>query len=185
MLRRGLMPGRDLALVSFDDSDWMAHTHPAVAAITQPVAVIARAAWARLLPRPASRLWFRRPKAQKAAPLLNTCNTVLETKMGAFITAAINSTILPPSLEIVASLWGDWVRGKAANIANDMLTAHPDLVGIFAANDGMALGAVATVFAAGKFKKGKKIDEYVMVPTLVQTKAVIDPGTEPTLACVK
>jgi D-allose transport system substrate-binding protein len=55
-----------------------------------------------------------------------------------------------PGLEIVASLPGDWDRGKAANITNDILTKHPDLVAIFAANDGMALGAVETVFAAGK-----------------------------------
>lgn len=57
---------------------------------------------------------------------------------------------LAPGLEVVASLPGDWDRGKAANIANDTLTAHPDLVAIFAANDGMALGAVESVYAAGK-----------------------------------
>lgn len=56
---------------------------------------------------------------------------------------------LAPGLEIVASLPGDWDRGKAANITNDILTVHPDLVAIFAANDGMALGAVETVYAAG------------------------------------
>ena len=55
-----------------------------------------------------------------------------------------------PGLKIVASLPGDWDRGKAANITNDILTRYPDLVGIFAANDGMALGAVESVFAAGK-----------------------------------
>lgn len=57
---------------------------------------------------------------------------------------------LAPGMEIVASLPGDWDRGKAANITNDMLTANPDLTAIFAANDGMALGAIETVFAAGK-----------------------------------
>lgn len=177
---------------------------------------------------------------QAAEPQLNACNAMLETPMDAFITAAINSTILlpclkranemgipvvdldgnldheiaaqagveiafsigsdnvaagaqaadwlvsqlgaeatgpvlvieglagnitgerraqgfadrlaelAPGLEIVARLPGDWDRGKAANITNDVLTAHPDLVAIFAANDGMALGAVETVFAAGK-----------------------------------
>jgi D-allose transport system substrate-binding protein len=55
-----------------------------------------------------------------------------------------------PGLEIVASLPGDWDRGKAANITNDILTRNPDLVGIFAANDGMALGAVESVFASGR-----------------------------------
>jgi len=57
---------------------------------------------------------------------------------------------LAPGLEIVASLPGDWDRGKAATITNDILTRNPDLKGIFAANDGMALGAVESVFAAGK-----------------------------------
>jgi len=57
---------------------------------------------------------------------------------------------LAPGLEVVASLPGDWDRGKAANITNDILTSNPDLVAIFAANDGMALGAVETVYAAGK-----------------------------------
>lgn len=57
---------------------------------------------------------------------------------------------LAPGLEIAASLPGDWDRGKAASITNDILIRNPDLVGIFAANDGMALGAVESVFAAGK-----------------------------------
>jgi D-allose transport system substrate-binding protein len=57
---------------------------------------------------------------------------------------------LAPGLEVVASLPGDWDRGKAATITNDTLTANPDLVAIFAANDGMALGAVEAVYAAGK-----------------------------------
>ncbi|WP_292555537.1 substrate-binding domain-containing protein, partial [Mesorhizobium sp.] len=57
---------------------------------------------------------------------------------------------LAPGLEIVASLPGDWDRGKAASIATDTLTAHPDLVAIFCANDTMALGAVESVYAAGK-----------------------------------
>jgi D-allose transport system substrate-binding protein len=57
---------------------------------------------------------------------------------------------LAPGLEVVASLPGDWDRGKAATIMNDILVRHPDLVGVFAANDGMALGAVESAFAAGK-----------------------------------
>ena len=57
---------------------------------------------------------------------------------------------LAPGLEIVASLPGDWDRQKAANITNDTMTANPDLVGIFCANDTMALGAVESVYAAGK-----------------------------------
>ncbi len=55
-----------------------------------------------------------------------------------------------PGLKVVASLPGDWDANKAANITNDTLTRSPGLVAIFAANDTMALGAVESVFAAGK-----------------------------------
>ncbi len=55
-----------------------------------------------------------------------------------------------PGLTIVASLPGDWDRGKAANITNDLMLRHPDLKAIFAANDGMALGAVEAAYAAGR-----------------------------------
>jgi len=177
---------------------------------------------------------------QAAEPQLNTCNTMLERKPAAMITAAINSTILlpclkraneagmpvvdldanldhaiaakagvkiaftigsdnvaagrkaadflahklganakgavlvieglagnitgqkratgfreelakaAPGLKIAASLPGDWDRQKAANVANDIMTRNPDLAAIFCANDTMALGAVESVFAAGK-----------------------------------
>ncbi len=57
-----------------------------------------------------------------------------------------------PGLTIVASLPGDWDRQKAANITNDQLQRHSDLVAIFCANDGMALGAVEAARAAGNDK---------------------------------
>ena len=57
-----------------------------------------------------------------------------------------------PGLTIVASLPGDWDRQKAANITNDILQRNPDLVAIFCANDGMALGSVEAARAAGKDK---------------------------------
>lgn len=57
---------------------------------------------------------------------------------------------LAPGLEVVSRLPGDWDRGKAASITNDTLTRYPDLVGIFAANDGMALGAVEAANTAGE-----------------------------------
>ncbi|MCR4267203.1 substrate-binding domain-containing protein [Nitratireductor sp. ZSWI3] len=101
---------------------------------------------------------------------------------------------LAPGLEIVASLPGDWDRGKAANIANDTLTANPGLVAIFAANDGMALGAVESVYAAGKqdqvtvigvdgnsdavksIKAGRLNASVAQLPYLVGKQAVEDVG---------
>ena len=59
---------------------------------------------------------------------------------------------IAPGLKVVASLPGDWDRMKAANITNDILTRHPNWKAIFAANDGMALGAVEAAYAAGKGK---------------------------------
>ncbi|WP_299483751.1 LacI family DNA-binding transcriptional regulator [uncultured Roseibium sp.] len=48
---RGFVLGRDTALAGFDDSAWMAHVHPPVAAIVQPIEEIAKVAWERLLAR--------------------------------------------------------------------------------------------------------------------------------------
>lgn len=48
---RGHVLGKDTALAGFDDSAWMAHVHPPVAAIVQPVEEIASTAWERLLAR--------------------------------------------------------------------------------------------------------------------------------------
>jgi D-allose transport system substrate-binding protein len=97
-----------------------------------------------------------------------------------------------PGLEVVASLPGDWDRGKAANITNDTLTKYPDLKVIFAANDGMALGAVETVFAANKgdqvtivgvdgnsdavksIKAGRLTASVAQLPYLVGKQAVED-----------
>lgn len=48
---RGLAPGTKTTLIGFDDSAWMAHVHPPIAAIVQPVQEIAETAWARLMAR--------------------------------------------------------------------------------------------------------------------------------------
>ncbi len=54
---------------------------------------------------------------------------------------------LSDSMKIIASQPADWDRLKASNITNAILSAHPDLLAIFAANDMMALGAVETLRA--------------------------------------
>jgi len=55
-----------------------------------------------------------------------------------------------PGIQVIGPFAGDWDRLKAATITADVLTAHPDLRGIYCANDTMALGAVEAVIAAGK-----------------------------------
>ena len=74
-----------------------------------------------------------------------------------------------PGLKVVASLPGDWDANKAANVTNDTLQRNPNLVGIFACNDTMALGAVESVFAAGK---GGKITVVGVDGTLDGVKSI-------------
>ena len=53
-------------------------------------------------------------------------------------------------VELVSVQPGDWDRNKAYEITTDLIQAHPDLKGIFAVNDVMALAAVEALETAGK-----------------------------------
>jgi len=58
-----------------------------------------------------------------------------------------------PDLKLVASQPGNWDRLTALNATSNILRQHPDLAGIYANNDGMALGvfeAVKNANAVGK-----------------------------------
>jgi D-allose transport system substrate-binding protein len=50
---------------------------------------------------------------------------------------------------VVASQPANWDRAQAFNVATNILQGNPNVVAIFAANDGMGLGAVEAVEAAG------------------------------------
>ncbi|QPB41716.1 sugar ABC transporter substrate-binding protein [Rodentibacter haemolyticus] len=50
-----------------------------------------------------------------------------------------------PEINIVASQSANWETEQALNVAGNILTANPDINGIFAANDNMAIGAVTAV----------------------------------------
>jgi ribose transport system substrate-binding protein len=54
-----------------------------------------------------------------------------------------------PALQLVASQPGDWDRLTALNATSNILREHPDLVGVYANNDGMALGVFEAVSGAG------------------------------------
>lgn len=58
-----------------------------------------------------------------------------------------------PNLILVASQPGNWDRLTALNATANILRQHPDLIGIYANNDGMALGVVEAVRSAGKLKQ--------------------------------
>jgi ribose transport system substrate-binding protein len=80
---------------------------------------------------------------------------VIEGQAGVFAagqrTAGFTETILASGkFEVVASVPADWSRELAFNAAATILQQHPDLIGFYANNDGMALGVVEAVKAAGK-----------------------------------
>jgi ribose transport system substrate-binding protein len=93
--------------------------------------------------------WFvdRNPEGGKLA--------IIQGQAGAFAarqrTEGFEETIKTNGkLQIVASIPADWSREKAYNATATILQQHPDLVGIYANNDGMALGVVEAVRAAKK-----------------------------------
>ncbi|RGY98864.1 sugar ABC transporter substrate-binding protein [Clostridium sp. AM58-1XD] len=55
-----------------------------------------------------------------------------------------------PDMEIVASQSGDMNRAKAMEVMQNLLQAHPDVQGVYAINDEMALGCVEAIAAAGR-----------------------------------
>ncbi|TIN67181.1 MAG: sugar ABC transporter substrate-binding protein, partial [Mesorhizobium sp.] len=64
-------------------------------------------------------------------------------------------------LDIVVMVSADWDREKALTAATDILAAHPDLAGFFAANDIMALGVERAVRTSGKDVKVIGLDGIV------------------------
>jgi len=54
------------------------------------------------------------------------------------------------SITIVDSQSAEWEMSKANTIASSILSEHPDISAILAANDSMALGAIAAVKSAGR-----------------------------------
>ena len=80
---------------------------------------------------------------------------VIEGQPGVFAagqrTAGFTETITGESdkFDVVASVPADWSRELAFNNASTILQQHPDLIGFYANNDGMALGVVEAVKAAG------------------------------------
>ena len=57
------------------------------------------------------------------------------------------------NFQVVASVPGDWDRQKSFDAATNIIQTNPDIVGFYCNNDGMALGVVEAVKAAGKQKQ--------------------------------
>jgi len=56
---------------------------------------------------------------------------------------------LEPQIELAFEAQGTWTRAEGARLIRDALTAHPDLRGVFAQNDQMALGAIDVIGELG------------------------------------
>jgi len=54
------------------------------------------------------------------------------------------------NLEMVAQQTANWSQEEGFTVMETLLQANPDIVGVIAGNDTMALGAVAAIEAAGK-----------------------------------
>ena len=55
-----------------------------------------------------------------------------------------------PGITVVAEQGAEWSSDKAFDVMTNILTAHPNLKGVFACNDQMAVGMVNAAEAAGK-----------------------------------
>jgi len=55
-----------------------------------------------------------------------------------------------PGIQVVVSQTANWERDQGYNVFQNLLQSHPDLSGVFACNDLMALGAVEAIAAAQK-----------------------------------
>lgn len=92
--------------------------------------------------------WFidNKPEGGKVA--------VIEGQPGVFAagqrTDGFTATITDAgNFEVAASVPANWSRETAYDAASTILQQHPDLIGFYANNDGMALGVVEAVKAAG------------------------------------
>lgn len=78
-------------------------------------------------------------------------------------------------LELLDSRTAHWETEEANTVFTTMLTAHPDVQGVMAANDSMALGVVKAIEAAGMSGKIQVVgfDNIPAVSTLVKDGKVL------------
>ena len=67
---------------------------------------------------------------------------IISTTTGQLRADGAHNALTDCGLDLVAELPADWDTPKAQAVTEDILTQNPDLAGLFASNDNMALGAV-------------------------------------------
>ncbi|MEP7456420.1 sugar ABC transporter substrate-binding protein [Phyllobacterium sp. SB3] len=78
-------------------------------------------------------------------------------------------------LDLLDSRTAHWETEEANTLFSNMLTAHPDIQGVMAANDSMALGVVKAIDAAGKTGKIEVVgfDNIPAVQPLLKGKKLL------------
>lgn len=71
----------------------------------------------------------------------------------AFTDGFVKAVASNPRLKVVSVVPGDWNRQKAYTQMQNIITAHPGLVGVFAHNDDMGLGAIRALQEANKLSQ--------------------------------
>lgn len=89
--------------------------------------------------------------------------------------SGFEDSIKAAGLDNVATQSGSWETAKANQVTAALLTEHPDIKGIFAANDNMALGAVSALRQAGKSDKVQVVgfDNISAVQNLIKEKKML------------
>jgi ribose transport system substrate-binding protein len=93
--------------------------------------------------------WFiaNRPHGGKVAVIEGQPGVYAAGQRTAGFTETINAA---GKFDVVASVPANWSREEAFNAATTILQQYPDPISFYANNDGMALGVVEAVKAAGK-----------------------------------
>ena len=113
----------------------------------------------------AERLGTVLPSGGKIAMIGNLPGSVSTTERENGFRATL--TRKHPGLQIVAFQYGMSDRSKSLAIAEDILTAHPDLAGIFCTNEAGTLGAVQGVKSKGAVGR-VRIVGFDTSPTLIE-----------------
>lgn len=89
--------------------------------------------------------------------------------------AGFEEAMKEAGIEVVSRQSAEWEMSIANTIATSILSEHPDVTAILAANDSMALGAIAAVKTAGRSGKVKIVgfDNISAIQTAIQEGRVL------------
>ncbi|MEH7076623.1 substrate-binding domain-containing protein [Neobacillus drentensis] len=97
---------------------------------------------------------------------------ILGTNVGQLRSKGFNEIIdANPGFKVVARQAANFDRGEAMKVMEDILQANPKIDGVYAANDEMALGALAAIEAAGRLDEITLIGCDAIDPSIEAIKA--------------